>query len=520
MDGSSKSSSSSPKRRRGARSVSGCLTCRRRRVKCANEKIPCGNCQRLNLRCTASFHANFKNWNPITGVSVPFDVPTPTSNEGTSFDANSKRPKSGGIDAVHAVQSKSVAPEELPQDWPPNGIDNGNFELQSRPALTKECIIERHEEGSNLEDHQLLLDADWTFPTPDDTPLTYSDLVSSHTSLISFNEDLLTQFGTLDEVAFQASSINTDMMWGISKPMPQVYGNSHGDMPLLNDYESKMPSLMTSKSSPWNPYNYMLNSTRGSPLSPLRHGILSWTCSYLSCRQRDPSYSGVLYYASASNAVNDIIIELSNRSSSGFLVGQNTKTFEKLYMLLSTTFFLSHCDMMLCNYQALHDRFESIKELFERHWYELKSSLSSLDCRLLTWLAYIDLRCSLFGNQKYRGIGSPKKQNNLLSILVNLNAFPSLRSLTNGRSYLSDCYGDGYPKQELDGDLLQEPCHMKCDDILYVLSNINSFETWNENHPAIHGGDSMIEELRKAKIQTLQADISRIRAVSLPYPRF
>jgi hypothetical protein len=94
-----------------------------------------------------------------------------------------------------------------------------------------------------------------------------------------------------------------DSFWTVPPQISMVYGNSHGDMPFLDTYETFMPTLLTSKSTPWNPYNYMLNSTRINPESPLRHGILSWTCSYISCKKQNVPYSETIYYVSASTAV-------------------------------------------------------------------------------------------------------------------------------------------------------------------------------------------------------------------------
>jgi hypothetical protein len=55
----------------------------------------------------------------------------------------------------------------------------------------------------------------------------------------------------------------------------------------------------------------------------------------------------------------------------------NGKIAEKLYMLLSTPFFLSNCDPMLCDYASLHTRLESVKELFQTHWAQLAPSLGT-----------------------------------------------------------------------------------------------------------------------------------------------
>lgn len=518
MTDSLAASSSRSKRRKGARSVSGCLTCRRRRVKCAVQRTPCDNCQRLTLTCTPSFHMNFKNWTPITGPSSAVDVPISASPEGAIPHDSSSRRKSGVTDAG---QGNSAEVEEFPQGvilWLSSGLENGEFDLNhpSQTSTPSSASLGTHPR-LNLEEPVL---DNWTFqPLSGTITTTHLASPSSNSVIPGFSGGAFDRLEVQDESALASSSSFDFNMLGISTQMPQVYGNWDGEVPFLNGYEINMPKLLTSKSSPWNPYNYMLDSTRGNPDSPLRHGILSWTCSYLSCREQNSEYSGAVYYVSASSAAQNIISELTAEAKPGCLIGGNARRSEKLYMLLSTAFFLSHCDMMLCDYQSLYTRLDSIKELFEQHWHELKPSLSSLDCRLLTWLAYIDIRSSLFGNQKFRRIESSKQQRDLLSILVDLNALPFLRFVAEGRSYLSDCYGESYPKSELEEDLLQEPCHMKCDDVLSIFSTLNAFETWIAEYPRDESVNSVIEELRTAKIQALRANISRIRAVSAQTPK-
>ncbi|KAH8764599.1 fungal-specific transcription factor domain-containing protein [Hyaloscypha finlandica] len=50
----------SPRRARAPRSKSGCLTCRRRKVRCNEQRPRCSHCERLNLQC---------NWRPSTSSS-------------------------------------------------------------------------------------------------------------------------------------------------------------------------------------------------------------------------------------------------------------------------------------------------------------------------------------------------------------------------------------------------------------------------------------------------------------------
>jgi hypothetical protein len=523
------------KRARGARSVLGCLTCRRRRVKCTVHKSPCHNCQHLNLTCTPSFHYNFKNWTPTDTTQQHVENPPGGSQSEPTMSPTSQAHESGDAEDLSAGNSQIA--ENLPQDilfWLSTGLNNGSCDMatssmepdsenQSSPPQKHrnlpfsvdfwDSLSLQNISNNGYNDLFELSTYGNRIPQLDATATERNDdamsVPSNHDNQTNFN-GMLEQLATISSTS---GSFGLSNIWNIPPQVPQIFGNSPCDMAILNQHESNMPKLLTAKTSPWNPFSYMLNSTRNRPESPLRHGILSWTSCYLSCKEQNPTHSGVAYYVSALKAVKDIISELrGDVNLEGFSRRPSSKS-EKLYMLLSTSYFLSQCDVMLCDYKSLYDRLDSIRDLFEEHWGGLNGSLSTLDRRLLTWLAYLDLRSSLFGNQRFRRPRRLTKQRDLISVLIDLDGLSSLRVVSGGQSYLSACYGDTYPATELQDDLRQEPCHTKCDDVLSIFSSLNNFETWNDEHPPNSGGD-MLEELRSAKIQALRANLSRIRAVS------
>jgi len=473
----------SSKQRRGARSVSGCLTCRRRRVKCTTHGTPCSNCTRLHLTCTPSFSSNFKNWTPNTASSVDDTRQDPSGEESDFCFAEGRpgTPKSGHESTINLDfrPEEAEMPSEIAQ-WLSDSLSEGQFyDFETGAALNNPTWLTIGEPGNGA---NILEDND-----------PFNSMMTS-------------------------SPVDLDFL-GLPQQISMVYGNSHGDLPLLHQYERNMPNLLTSKATPWNPYRYMLNSTHDTPDSPLRHGILSWTCSYISCREQNQAYSGATYYVSASNSIISLAQELASTQSGLVPTRRNAKTAEKLYMLLSTAFFLCQCDMILCDYSSMQTRLDSIKTLFQQHWTHLSPSLGSLESRLLIWLAYLDLRSSLFGKRKHP-VESKQGNHDLLHTLVKLRAFPSLRAYPEGESYLSESFGGSYPREEIEEDLVQEPCHIKCDDILSVLSSLSAFESWNDA-VARHGiEDPMIEELRTAKVDALRANIARIRAVRIFLPSF
>jgi hypothetical protein len=263
---------------------------------------------------------------------------------------------------------------------------------------------------------------------------------------------------------------------------------------------------LTTKYSPWNPYQYMLNTAKSRPNSPLHHAILSWTSAYLACQSKTSfTCDGAVFYISAADAVRSILAELSS-----FPIVRDTQALEKLYLLLSSAYFLNCADLMLCDFTSFSERTDAIKASIERYWDKLRHILGTLESRLLIWLAHLDLCSSLLTGRR-RQIGGPR---DLVSALSELGAFPQLRSYPAGQSYLSPYFGDSYPQKEIEEDLVQEPCHIKFDEVITILSDINEFAKWDEDHCQMGSDNGMVKELRKAKIQALRANIARVRAVS------
>ncbi len=73
-----------PPMTRRARTFFGCLTCRKRKVKCDAQQplshSPCKNCSRLDISCIPSFHSNFKNSSLDPAIIHSHHVASPRSN--------------------------------------------------------------------------------------------------------------------------------------------------------------------------------------------------------------------------------------------------------------------------------------------------------------------------------------------------------------------------------------------------------------------------------------------------------
>ncbi len=516
--------------RRWHRSVTGCLTCRGRKVKCRSGTLPCDNCQRLKLRCTPSFHSNFKNWaqestrSPRTAIPA---TPNPNRNETSSLfntaanhiATSSESPES--TDPNTGISSDEPAIDGWVVGNRQSEVENGQ-DFDFGPPLMDEVLasIMPASQSFGLSAHDWMFQYftepssfEWNGFTGYQPQHSGAESTSRYTPSVSLLFESSAglqnvQPGPLMDLA-AANTQHPAMNLQITMPNQ----NGTGEESLIHYYVSYLSTASSSKSSQWNFYTYMLKSPQGISESPLRYGILAWASSHLSWK--DNSVVRSPEYFKASSAVTAIIADLSIQPRSPLLAKKHSQTANKLRLLLSTCFFLSHCDIIFGDHKALSERLDSIKYLLESQWERFHVNLASLECHILVWLAYYDCRCILWSTPTETRPNCPEKSSSrgLMNIFNDFQALPSL--LNNGRDYRKDCFGHDYPENEMTEDIKQEPINLISDNAISILCSINCFEIWNETIFQRNGDtEGLLIELRNAKIGELRANIGRLRAVS------
>lgn len=270
---------------------------------------------------------------------------------------------------------------------------------------------------------------------------------------------------------------------------------------LVRHYELYMSKFLSVKNPQWNLYTYMLLSPQGSSESPLRHSLLAWSAFHVSSMKESSVEEGVKYYQAASTSVDDLMEEVTSLSETSI-------SAVRLRMLLSATFFLCYCDIMSCHPDRFYSRLQRLKGSLFHNWSCVSVVLSPITSRLLIWISYLEIRASLWAAPKSAADpGSPEKLLiDGLSDRVSLSSFYS-----NSGSYLKECFGEQYPMSELKQDLQQEAGNLKLLDVMTILGQIATFQTWDRD--AFSDDNGMMKELRTTKIRLLQAELARIRAV-------
>ncbi|TVY34455.1 putative beta-glucosidase K [Lachnellula subtilissima] len=576
------------------RTVTGCLTCRRRKAKCRGEKSPCESCIRLSLRCIPSFHSNFKNWTdcPLDGVdtialSGEFDYrSTPTVHIFAELESNLTENIDGNYHAKGIVETDTTVKQHIDTapGWVPDQYRDASFlafnaassTVDSRREFTHyqkldqgvtecisigsssitndvgtypanatalECIPNQylHSERSipneasiaNVSsfDEMDFYSYDWTLHTlfhsqsgegvgaADARYLRNYSRSPSYVQVTSLPPEeayIPADFACGNSLAFNDQGVDMYSMLDITSPrverlsIPRQMDLSaesvYAEQKLVQYYDLHLSKVSSIKSSAWNFYTYMLRSLQSTCDSPLRHGILAYTSSHLSWR--DDVTVRPYYYISASSAVDAIITDLSVKPNSLRASEKHAPTADKLSLLLSTAFFLTQCDVIFGDHEALSRRMDGIKGLFENQWDRFRNNIAGLDSHILIWLAYYDCRSLLWLAKSTRWNAPGRNPRGLMNIFNDHKA-PSL--LRGRRDYRKDCFGQDYPENEIAEDVKLEPVNLITDDIISILCNIRSFEIWNaETIQATSTG--LIYELRAAKLGELRANIGRIQA--------
>ncbi|KAJ5825568.1 fungal transcriptional regulatory protein [Penicillium riverlandense] len=281
------------------------------------------------------------------------------------------------------------------------------------------------------------------------------------------------------------------------------------DVVVWSQYMNRVPEWLSTKSSIWSCYHYLINLAQAIPNSPLFHGILSWTYAYLFRLGLYSESSRVTHYTTASQFVQILSDELSDRPSATSPASFPIHSSEKLSQYISTTFFLCHHDLIVGDFSSFITRINETKVTFRRHW-KYNTMPGIIESRIVIWLAFMELRFLFLGGSVD---SADHEQQDLMGLLVELNALSTLRGPRKQQSYLRECFGNGLPKEENDQELGKERCREKFDVIFSYFSKLRSFEVWeSEKQPSSSNAEPLLKELREAKIDALRADLARIHA--------
>lgn len=487
---------SNTRRQRSTRSVTGCLTCRRRKVKCTSRTTPCDPCRRLGLSCDSPLDQNFKSW---TSKGDSRGASSPAGNSNSPAQISSVR-EVATTDVEHGGLTAS-------------GHNPGNLTAdETRGGL--------HHDTSGTDLSFNLLDFIFSDLATEIAPMDFNQ-TSSEDSF--FNIDWTTQRSHETQSAQEDPQENEDSdlaMPGLpadslhrqANPGLTIAAASQTDR-IGNNTMFRVPEWLSTKKSIWTCFHYLINSAQAVPNSPLCHAILGWAYAYLAHLNAGPDGPRAEHYGTASAAIRILSQDLSGNAVPSQSLWHGTSRSDLLSLYASSTFFLCQHDLMTGDFDSFIDRLRDAKQIFTRMWAE-GTTAGPVECRIFIWLAFLELRFYFLGGEALVDVGAEK---DFMTILMELKALPLLRRRRTQNSILSECFGNGLPQEENEEDLRKDRCRAKFDDLMFYLAKCRSFEVWDKRfREQYEAGDEMVRELRQAKVEALEADLRRLQAVGVP----
>ncbi|KAH9223930.1 fungal-specific transcription factor domain-containing protein [Leptodontidium sp. 2 PMI_412] len=343
----SHSSAGSPTPRRPPRSKSGCLTCRRRKVRCNEHKPRCSHCERLNLECL---------WRPTQQSSRQASSSLRCGNGGDSYTSN----RSGSS----APLSASALPNMTSSGYSAN--DNSFNDIFNYASFMWDPTVEDNLmqasgwrgqgfsdlDGQHIERNSIHLPPDWSTSPTDHMPsfqIPEPDLNSR--PLVAFNqsgEKELMEYFTRTVVPPIIAQVETELKW------------------------SSMRQLLISMAT-------------ASPM--VRYAILAFS-ELLMGRERSvvPQYQQ--YYQKAAAEV--------QRYVSGMSPGSESISAATLEYVLATLFFLSYIDLLEGGIGNAHAHLKHAYDVFCK---ADKSQFRMVGKRLVSWIRLLDARAVSAGGE-------------------------------------------------------------------------------------------------------------------------
>ncbi|KAF2649407.1 hypothetical protein K491DRAFT_668935 [Lophiostoma macrostomum CBS 122681] len=209
-----------PSKSRGLRTSTGCLTCRKRRVKCDETRPRCQNCIRVSRQCTyAQPNAASRR------------TPRPLSTHEHGHHRTSSTSSLETASLALSMQGDEANQADMPQPWMP-------FSLEHSDSLS--TSVPMHDDALLFDDNLLLSLGEPTSPSLG--PFEWFDLLA---------QDAITTITNIQETSNQAPRWNLDK-FSLSRrqtprqsPTPQLEQHMQSDNPSPND-------IQTPASEPWN----------------------------------------------------------------------------------------------------------------------------------------------------------------------------------------------------------------------------------------------------------------------------
>lgn len=499
----------------------GCLTCRKRKVRCRGGGDPCQNCSRMNLDCHGSFDENLRiSFGGSSGQSKKErNQPKPRSRLRSARSSTSRSYDTAAQQTD--IQQNRVAVREQREPDSATIRDDSEFSASQPAALLPQSLPSNGINGFFSQD--TLSHGEYTDPGSFDvngawgldfglggfgdlwdldlgaTGLTPDDMACNNVPQFMSSND----HGTVSRKGPRDSQWN-NADHGSSREIPFV--NRDDDF-YLEHYERCIGSSPYSikDDGKGNYLRFMLDFVRSRECdddSPFRLSLLAWAAKHfqVAVQADDTNWSRYYHRAVDSRAA------LSGQNSPGVMshpIGTSIMS-SPADIIICSTLILCRCDTLNDNLASIRSHLDDLKSQIGE--YLAGSSLSPFASQALLWLGYLHVRISLFSQLP---VDNGAVSTTLLDAIID---HPDYKQIcARSHFYLSATIGSSYPQDERVQEVEKLPVSTRTHETFLLLSSMIRFRSWRN----LSGDSSNMadkNELEAAKTTAIELDIRRIEA--------
>ncbi|KAK1835826.1 hypothetical protein QBC39DRAFT_339715 [Podospora conica] len=519
------------------RTFHGCLTCRKRKVRCLGGS-PCQNCSRMNITCHSSFDTNLRirvstpngqktvdaKATPKREPRTPSSQPKPNTSSLSSinhqfvgqYDGHNKpfvpafQPHFSSFSFAQQPATYTSEPPAL-QITPPSSVPatvanidslqfNGIWSGFDFPALDPEL-------GRDFQP-RLGIQHPTTLPSLFDNFLPGTPV--SHTGYSISDSEGSTSSNNCQQTEGPKEWIPRRRK-RTGKGAPSVDIRNRGspataaqpnEAELLNHFRSQN-NLADEQEARWSFNSFVADFIqRCSPRCPMRLAVLAWTARDAASSRgetaEDPTVAS--WYERSTEQVE----ELFCFSDPTIELGTVLPVTNAGEVIISASFFLNRYDVLAGDLRSANNRMERMTRWLTEHSGNL--NLSPFACKLLLWGCYLQIRIGIFSSEQ--------------------PYFPTLMDAFNARadchvilershSFHQDMFGHVYPRDRLSEDLERIPVSLHLHETFRLLNNILRYRAKQQGPsqsesgaPNILGWDEvvLIKHTVEQEIRRIQAD--------------
>ncbi|KAI0022675.1 fungal-specific transcription factor domain-containing protein [Xylariomycetidae sp. FL0641] len=384
----------SPKR--PARSKNGCMTCRRRKVRCNEIRPICGHCSRLNLEC---------RWRPAALANGAGNSNGNSNSNGYSYSYNGCYSSGTG---TRRARSASSSCGGIGGGGGGGGGNNHARILPMTPAAPATAAAASFQESFD----DVFNYASFMWDGPDlwkppsawgqqQQDLAVVDQTVPQNPLMppSFSNTLSPPVGNGSNGGFEVLAVTSNQSDGLPAALEDNNNNNNNFIPpnlpsegrVLLDYfvQSVVPPIIAQveTQSRWAHMRQALMSMSRS-CAMLRNAILAFSSLLLSRQGEFPADGTQKHYAQAVSDLAGLDEAVQN--------GQEGEAAANRAAVLATLFLLSYTDLLEGRNELTHANLEKAYDVYQS---SEKLHFRAVEVRILSWIRLIDARAVSAGGQ-------------------------------------------------------------------------------------------------------------------------